>query len=260
MLEKVGRMARVLGNRTRQSLQNVTSYMSLALVTVKRLPMLVRNPDLTLTQMYMLGIESIALVSVIALFLGSVTVTQAIYQMSGIIPLRYLGVLVQKSVLTELGPGITSMVFAGRVATGIAAEIGSMKNSEQFEAMTVLNLDPIRYLIVPKMAACVIMVPLLVIWAELLAFFGAMVTVVLSVDMTLHHFMHGLRLFFNPSDLYFGILKTTVFGAIVAITGSHFGFHVRSGAEGVGHATTQAVVTSVVLILVVDFFIALLIF
>jgi len=260
MFEKVGRMVRVLGSWTGHSLQSVTSYMSLALVTVRRLPMLVRNPDLTTAQMYMLGIESVGLVSVIAVFLGSVTVTQAIYQMSGIIPLRYLGVLVQKSVLTELGPGITSMVFAGRVATGIAAEIGSMKNSEQFDAMAVLNLDPIRYLIVPKMAACIIMVPLLVIWAELLAFFGAMVTVVLSVDMTLHHFLHGLRLFFNPSDLYFGILKTTVFGAIVAVTGSHFGFHVRSGAEGVGHATTQAVVTSVVLILIFDFLIALLIF
>lgn len=260
MLEKVGRMVRVLGDWTGQSLQSVTSYMSLLLVTVKRLPMLVRNPDLTVTQMYMLGVESVGLVSVIAVFLGAVTVTQAIYQMSGIIPLRYLGVLVQKSVLTELGPGITSMVFAGRVATGIAAEIGSMKNSEQFDAMAVLNLDPIRYLIVPKMAACIIMVPLLVVWAELLAFLGAMVTVILSVDMTLHHFMHGLRLFFTPSDLYFGILKTSVFGAIVAVTGSHFGFHVRSGAEGVGHATTQAVVTSVVLILIFDFLIALLIF
>lgn len=260
MFEKVGRMVRTLGQMAGHSLESVVAYVSLVLITLRRLPLLVRNPDLTVTQMYMLGIESVGLVSVIAVFLGSVTVTQAIYQMSGIIPLRYLGVLVQKSVLTELGPGITSMVFAGRVATGIAAEIGSMKNSEQFDAMAVLNLDPIRYLIVPKTAACIIMVPLLVIWAELLAFFGSMVTVILTVDMTLYHFMHGLRLFFNPSDLYFGILKTTVFGAIVAITGSHFGFHVRSGAEGVGHATTQAVVTSVVLILIFDFLIALLIF
>jgi phospholipid/cholesterol/gamma-HCH transport system permease protein len=239
---------------------SVAEYGKLGFVTMRRLPLLVRNPDLTVTQMYMLGVESVGLVSVIALFLGSVTVTQAIYQMSGIIPLRYLGVLVSKSMITELGPGITSMVFAGRVATGIAAEIGSMKNSEQFDAMAVLNLDPIRYLIVPKTAACIIMVPLLVIWAILLAFFGALVTVILTVDMTVYQFLHGLRLFFNPTDLYFSIFKTTVFGAIVAITGAHFGFLVQGGAQGVGNATTKAVVTSVVLILIFDFLMALLVF
>jgi phospholipid/cholesterol/gamma-HCH transport system permease protein len=182
------------------------------------------------------------------------------YQMSGIIPVRYLGVLVQKGIINELGPVITAMVFAGRVATGIAAEIGSMKNSEQFDAMTALGLDPIRYLIVPKTVACIIMVPLLVIWAELLAFLGALVTVILSVDMTMHAFFNGLRLFFNPADMYFGILKTSVFGAVVAITGAHFGFIVKGGAEGVGEATTKAVVTSVVLILIFDFLMALLVF
>ncbi|MBN1307283.1 MAG: ABC transporter permease, partial [Chitinispirillaceae bacterium] len=193
-IETVGTLGRSAWRWGARFLQSVAAYGSLALVTFRRMPLLVRNPDLTVSHMYTLGVESGGLVSVIALFLGSVTVTQAIYQMSGIIPLRYLGVLVQKGILNELGPGITSMVFAGRVATGIAAEIGSMKNSEQFDAMTVLNLDPIRYLIVPKTAACIIMVPLLVIWAELLAFLGALVTVILSVDMTVQSFMHGLRL------------------------------------------------------------------
>jgi phospholipid/cholesterol/gamma-HCH transport system permease protein len=259
-MQKIVELIAGLGQWTQRFLQSTADFGSLLWITFKRLPLLVRNPDLTVAQMYALGIESVGLVSVIALFLGSVTVTQSTYQMSGIIPLRYLGVLVSKSIVNELGPVITSMVFAGRVATGIAAEIGSMKNSEQFDAMAVLNLDPIRYLIVPKTAACIIMVPMLVIWAELLAFFGALVTVVLSVDMTVFHFFQGLRLFFNPSDLYFGILKTTVFGAIVAITGSHFGFLVKGGAQGVGNATTKAVVTSVVLILIFDFLMALLVF
>jgi phospholipid/cholesterol/gamma-HCH transport system permease protein len=257
---KTGEAGRSAGRAGARFLQSVASYWALALVTFQRLPLLFRNIDLTISHMYTLGVESAPLVSVIALFLGSVTVTQAMYQMSGIIPFRYLGVLVQKGILNELGPGITSMVFAGRVATGIAAEIGSMKNSEQFDAMTVLNLDPIRYLIVPKTAACILMLPLLVIWAELLAFLGAFITVILSVDMTVYGFLHGLRLFFNPSDLFFGILKTTVFGAIVAITGSHFGFLAGAGAEGVGNATTKAVVTSVVLILIFDFLMALLVF
>ncbi len=241
-------------------LRSVADYWSLAFLTFRRLPLIVLNPDLTVSHMYTLGIESFGLVSVVALFLGSVTVTQAIYQMSGIIPMRYLGVLVQKGILNELAPFITSMVFAGRVATGIAAEIGSMKNTEQFDAMIALDLDPIRYLIVPKTAACIVMVPLLVIWSELLAFIGALTTVILSVDMTIHTFLNGLRLFFNASDLYFGILKTSVFGAIVAVTGAHFGFLVKGGAEGVGEATTKAVLTSVVLILIFDFIIAVLVF
>jgi phospholipid/cholesterol/gamma-HCH transport system permease protein len=260
ILRKIGATARFGTAWGATFLRSVTDYFALAQVTFRRMPQLVRNPDITVSHMYTLGVESAGLVSVIAIFLGSVTVTQAIYQMSGIIPLRYLGVLVQKGILNELGPGITSMVFAGRVATGIAAEIGSMKNSEQFDAMMVLNLDPIRYLIVPKTAACIIMLPLLVIWAELLAFLGALVTVVLTVDMTAHAFLSGLRLFFNPADLYFGIIKTSVFGAIVAITGAHFGFHVKGGAQGVGDATTKAVVTSVVLILIFDFLMALLVF
>jgi phospholipid/cholesterol/gamma-HCH transport system permease protein len=259
-IEKIGALGRSGFSLLEAFLQSVAAYGALLSVTFKRLPLLVRNPDLMVSHMYTLGIESVGLVSAIAVFLGSTTVTQATYQMSGIIPMRYLGVLVSKSILTELGPVITSMVFAGRVATGIAAEIGSMKNSEQFDAMTVLNLDPIRYLIVPKMAACIIMVPILVIWAELLAFMGALITVMISVDMTVFTFLHGLRLFFNVSDLYAGILKTTVFGVIVAITGAHFGFQAKGGAEGVGNATTKAVVTSVVLILIFDFLMALLVF
>lgn len=258
-VEKIGRSAIAGGTWFASFLRSVTDFSSLFFITFRRLPLLFKNIDITISQMFSLGVESAGVVSVIAFFLGSVTVTQAVYQMSGIIPMRYLGVLVSKSIITELGPVITSMVFAGRVATGIAAEIGSMKNSEQFDAMTVLNLDPIRYLIVPKTAACIIMVPIMVIWAEFLAFSGAFITVILSIDMTIHTFLGSLRLFFNPMDLYYGILKTTIFGAIVAITGAHFGFRVKGGAQGVGDATTKAVITSVVLILIFDFFIALLV-
>ena len=209
--------------------------------------------------MFNLGVESLPLVTVIAIFLGSEIVVQALYQMGGIIPMRYLGVLVCKTLITELGPVITSMVVAGRVATGIAAEIGSMKTTEQLDAMAVLRLDPIRYLIVPKMTACIIMLPILVIYGEILGFLGSIVTVLLSVDISLHTYLSGMRLFFDPADLYIGILKTMVFGCIIALTGAHFGFEARGGAEGVGNATTKAVITAVVLILIFDFLIALLV-
>lgn len=255
---KVGYSGRRIWHFFAEFLRSVNRYGILFFQTFARLHLLFKNPDITVSHMFNLGIESVPLISVIALFLGSETVIQSVYQMQGFAPMRYLGVLVCKSIVTELGPVITAMVFAGRVATGIAAEIGSMKGSEQLDAMQVLSLDSIRYLIVPKTAACIIMLPALAIWAEFLAILGALVTVILNVDVTAHTFLSGLQLFFNPMDVFVGIAKTMVFGATVAITGAHFGFEAKSGAEGVGNATTKAVVTSAVLILVFDFLIALL--
>jgi phospholipid/cholesterol/gamma-HCH transport system permease protein len=255
----VGLIGRMVVGKAVEFLKSVYRYGVLTFQTFSRLYIFYKNPGITVSHMYALGVESLPLVSVIALFLGSETVIQSVYQMSGFIPMRYLGVLVCKSVITELGPVITSVVFAGRVATGIAAEVGSMRSSEQLDAMNVLNLDPIRYLIVPKTLSCLIMVPVLVVWAELLAITGALVTVILTQDITVYTFLSSLRLFFNPTDVFIGIAKTTVFGAIVAITGAHFGFETKGGAEGVGNATTKAVVTSVVLILIFDFLIALLV-
>jgi len=237
----------------------VRGYSILAITTFAKAPLLVKNIDITTRHMYTLGIESIPLVTMIAAFLGSATVTQAVYQMSGLVPLRYLGALVCKTMVTELGPVITSMVFAGRVATGIAAEIASMKGSEQLDAMNVLRLDPIRYLIVPKMVACVVMLPVLTVWAILVAFVGAAFTVAVSVDVTMHTYLSGMKLFFNPMDVYMGVGKTVIFGAIVAITGAYYGFQAKGGAAGVGNATTKAVVVSAVLILVFDFVVAVMV-
>ncbi|MDR2578676.1 MAG: ABC transporter permease [Chitinispirillales bacterium] len=255
----VGSFARGWAGKGRAFVLGTRHYTQLAVQTTARVPLIVKNLDITTKHMYTLGIESIPLVTMIALFLGSATVTQAVYQMSGMIPLRYLGALVCKTTVTELGPVITSMVFAGRVATGIAAEIASMKGSEQLDAMNVLRLDPIRYLIVPKMVACVVMLPVLTIWAILMAFVGSAITVAISVDVTMYTYLDGMRLFFNPWDVYMGVGKTTVFGAIVAITGAYFGLTAKGGAEGVGNATTKAVVVSAVLILIFDFIVAVMV-
>jgi phospholipid/cholesterol/gamma-HCH transport system permease protein len=206
--------------------------------------------------MYAIGIESLPLVTVIAIFTGATTVTQAVYQFSGFIPMKYLGVAVCKTLITEIGPVFTSMVVAGRISTAIAAEIGSMKVNEQLDAMSCLNLDSIRYLFVPKTVACVIMVPMLVIFAECIAFVSSIFTVIFSVKVTLYVYLTGLRLFFDPSSLLIGVAKTSVFGVIIALTGCYFGLQTKGGAEGVGNSTTKAVMASCVLILVSDFIIA----
>jgi phospholipid/cholesterol/gamma-HCH transport system permease protein len=223
---------------------------------ISRVPQMVKNSTLSIEQMYGIGIDSLPLVSVIAIFIGATTVTQAVYQFSGFVPLRYLGLAVCKTLINEIGPVFTSMVVAGRISTAIAAEIGSMKTGEQLDAMTCLNLDPVRYLYMPKMLACMIMVPMLVIWSEAIAFISSIFTVLFSVNVTLYVYINGLKMLFNPADLLIGVIKTSVFGAIIALTGCHFGLETRGGAEGVGNATTKAVMTSYVLILIFDFVIA----
>jgi len=238
---------------------HVAAMSSLAGRSFLRLPLIARNFNLSVEQMYAIGIESIPLVTITAIFLGAETVVQAQYQFSGFIPNKLLGVAVCKGIINELGPVVTSLVISARVATAIAAEVGSMKTTEQLDAMTILSLDPVRYLFVPKMVACMVMVPMLVIWSELMAILASIVTVLVSIDVTMYVYLNGLRFLFNSMDLITGVLKTSVFGAIIALTGCHFGLQARGGAEGVGLATTKAVMTSAVLILIFDYIVAALI-
>lgn len=235
---------------------HVSRFFGLLWAIIVRVPLLFKNTVISVEQMYAIGIESLPLVTVIAIFTGATTVTQAVYQFSGFIPMKYLGVAVCKTLITEIGPVFTSMVVAGRISTAIAAEIGSMKVNEQLDAMSCLNLDSIRYLFVPKTVACVIMVPMLVIFAESIAFVSSIFTVIFSVKVTLYVYLTGLRLFFDPSSLLIGVAKTSVFGVIIALTGCYFGLQTKGGAEGVGNSTTKAVMASCVLILVSDFIIA----
>jgi phospholipid/cholesterol/gamma-HCH transport system permease protein len=237
---------------------HVSRFFALLWTIIVRVPLLFKNVAMSIEQMYAIGVESLPLVTVIAIFTGATTVTQAVYQFSGFVPMKYLGVAVCKTLITEIGPVFTSMVVAGRISTAIAAEIGSMKVNEQLDAMACLNLDSVRYLFVPKTVACVIMVPMLVIFAELIAFVSSILTVIFSVKVTLYVYLTGLRLFFDPSSLLIGVAKTSVFGLIIALTGCYFGLQTRGGAEGVGNSTTKAVMASCVLILVSDFIIAFL--
>jgi phospholipid/cholesterol/gamma-HCH transport system permease protein len=256
MISTVGGLFFSLVNASGMFLVHVSRMTGLAGRIAGRIPLAAKNVGISIEQMYGIGIESLPLVSVIAIFIGATTVTQAVYQFSNFVPLKYLGLAVCKTLINEIGPVFTCMVVAGRISTGIAAEIGSMKTGEQLDAMQCLNLDPVRYLYVPKMIACMVMIPMLVIWSELISFISSIFTVLFSVHVTLFVYLSSLKLLFNPMDLILGIAKTSVFGAIIALTGCYFGLQTRGGAEGVGNSTTKAVMTSFVLILISDFLIA----
>ncbi|MGH7726139.1 MAG: MlaE family ABC transporter permease [Candidatus Eiseniibacteriota bacterium] len=211
-------------------------------------------------QMAILGVGSLPLVLIVAVFTGAVTAVQAAYQLEGLVPFRYVGSVVQKSVLIELGPVLTALVVGGRVGAAIAAELGTMRVTEQIDALETLAIPPVRFLVMPRFLASAVMLPVITVFANLVAILGGFAVANLAYDQTAHTYFEAVRNTFEPRDLYAGLTKALVFGGTIGIMGSFYGFRAEGGAEGVGHATTQAVVSSCVLVLVLDYVLANLLF
>jgi phospholipid/cholesterol/gamma-HCH transport system permease protein len=224
------------------------------------LPKTFRNIGNVLFQMERIGVGSLPLVLVTSLFVGAVTSVQAAYQFQNYVPLRYIGTVVGKSVILELGPVLTALVVGGRVSANIAAELGTMRVTEQIDAMEMIAIDPIEYLVLPRMLAATLMLPVLTIFSDLLAILGGMVVARISIGVSFTLFSGGLRLLYRSQDLAGGLMKTFVFGLIIALMGCYNGFVTRGGAEGVGIATMRAVVSSCLLILISNYLLASLIF
>jgi phospholipid/cholesterol/gamma-HCH transport system permease protein len=224
------------------------------------LPKTFSNAKSILVQMETIGIGSIPLVLVTSLFVGAVTSIQAAYQFQGYVPLRFLGTVVGKSVILELGPVLTALVVGGRVSASIAAELGTMKVTEQIDAMEMIAIDPVEFLVLPRIIAATIMLPVLTIFSDLLAIVGGMVVARISMGVSYNLFTSGLKLLFKSEDLIGGLMKTFVFGFLIALMGCYNGFVTRGGAEGVGIATMRAVVSSCLLILISNYLLATLIF
>lgn len=201
-----------------------------------------------------LGVASLPIALFIAAFTGIVMALQASYTLTGAVPLYFVGVLVGKTMILELGPVLTGLALAGRVGANIAAEIGTMRVTEQIDALETLGYDPFSYLVVPRVLAGLLMFPVVVAFANAIGIIAGWVTALNLLDMSTQEFVRGLRLFFRPFDVTFSLIKAASFGLAVTGIGSFFGFHTAGGAAAVGRATTQAVVVSSMLILVLDAF------
>ena len=209
---------------------------------------------LLIVQMRRLGVDSIPIALFLAGFTGIVLALQASYTFTGAIPLYFVGVLVGKTMILELGPVLTGLALAGRVGANIAAQLGTMRVSEQIDALETLAYNPVAYLVVPRVLAGTLMFPMIVVFSNTIGILAGWITAINLLDMSTQEFMRGLRLFFEPFDLTFSLIKTTSFGFLVTIVGCYQGFHTAGGAEGVGVATTRAVVISSMLILLFDAF------
>jgi phospholipid/cholesterol/gamma-HCH transport system permease protein len=205
-------------------------------------------------QMARLGVESLPIALFIAAFTGIVLSLQASYTFTGAVPEYFVGTLVGKTIILELGPVLTGLALAGRVGANIAAEIGTMRVTEQIDALETLGYNPVSYLAVPRILAGVIMFPIVVAFADAIGIVGGWITALNLLDMSTPQFMRGLRLFFDPFDVRYSLIKASSFGLAVTSIGCYYGFATAGGAEAVGRSTTQAVVVSSMLILVLDAF------
>jgi phospholipid/cholesterol/gamma-HCH transport system permease protein len=234
-------------------LESIRDFLRFTVGVLAQAPAAVRDWRPLRDQMYLVGVTSLPLVLFISVFSGAVAAWQAAYNFADYIPLRYSGSVVGKSVMLELGPVLTALVVAGRVGAAMAAELGTMAVTEQLDAMKVLDLNPRRFLLAPRLLAGLIILPLLTIFSSVVAILGALAVVMVFRDMPHQTFFFGVRLFYADWDLFVGLLKSVVFGGWIALFGCYFGFNSRRGAEGVGRAAMAAVVYADVAILVSGF-------
>ena len=207
---------------------------------------------LVLAQMRAIGVGSLPMTAIVAAFIGGVIALQVRYQLFQGIQLSIVGWSVRQMIVLELGPLITGLVLTGRVGARMTAEIGTMRVTEQIDALETLSYDPLAYLVVPRLIAATLMFPLLVIFANVVGVVSGLATSVLATDVTLAQFLEGLRLGYADFQLVYSVIKATMFGFAIALLCSYEGYRTETGAEGVGRSTAQAVVVTSVAILVLD--------
>jgi phospholipid/cholesterol/gamma-HCH transport system permease protein len=219
-----------------------------------------RKFDLFLEQIFFQGVKSISIVVFTSLFMGMVTAYQAYYQAKQYMPAVYIGMSVCKALFIELGPLIVGLVIAGRVSSSIAAEIGSMKVTEQIDALEAFAIDPIEHLVVPRVFTGIIILPVLTIIAELTGVVGGWLLSIISLNIPSSVYWRGVRLNYYPITLYGGLIKAMTFGLTLTLMGCYYGLKTEGGAEGVGESTTKAVISSTILILFLDYVVSRLVF
>ncbi len=210
-------------------------------------------PGLILRQAEEVGVHSLPVVLLTALFTGMVLALQSYIGFHRFGADSMVATVVSMSMLRELGPVLVGLMVAGRVGASFAAELGTMRVTEQIDALWTLSTDPFRYLIMPRVLAAVLMMPLLVAMADAIGMIGGYGISVFLLDQTPAVYIEHSTMFLGLNDLFSGLVKATFFGGIIGVVGCSEGFHCSGGAQGVGRATTRAVVVSAMSILVSDY-------
>lgn len=215
---------------------------------------------LFIKQMEFVGVNSLFVVLLTGLFTGMVLALQTYYAFRMFSAESLVGATVALSMTRELGPVITALMVTGRAGSAIAAEIGTMRVTEQIDALTVMAISPVQYLVVPRIVAGIIMLPLLTVISDFVGVIGGYLVGVKLLGINSGLFLNKIYEYVDFDDLYNGLIKAACFGLIFTLVGCYKGFYTRGGAEGVGKSTTQAVVLGSVLILMFDYVLTALMF
>jgi phospholipid/cholesterol/gamma-HCH transport system permease protein len=203
-------------------------------------------------QAILIGVNSLLIVGAMSFIIGLVLALQSAAQLRSFGANIYIVDLIVIAMMCEMGPLITAIMVAGRSGSSIAAEISTMKVTSEIDALRTMGLNPIRFVVVPKMHGSIVTLPFLTIIADILGIAGGLVIAVTYLDISPVVFMHRMQKSLYIRDIIFGVIKSCVFGYIIVITGSFFGFRVEHGAEGVGKVTTTAVVVALTLVIIAD--------
>lgn len=211
---------------------------------------------LLLPQLYFVGTMSIPVVCLVGAFVGMVLGVETFNQFAAIGQETRLGGVIAISVLKQIGPVMAAMMIAGRVGGAVSAELGTMRVTEQIDALRVMGTDPVAYLVVPRVIACLIMVPVLTVFSDLLGIFGGWIVVVRGYGVPNNDYWEFSRQFIWSWDVFTGLTKALFFGLAIGVISCYKGFNCGPGASGVGRASTDAFVTSFIAIIVANFFLA----
>jgi phospholipid/cholesterol/gamma-HCH transport system permease protein len=205
-----------------------------------------------MTEAWNIGVGSLFIVLLISGFAGAVTSLQARYQFTGTIPIYYLAGVIVESIVLELGPVLTGLILAGRIGARYAAELGTMRVTEQIDALESLGRSPSSHLLIPRVIAGLLMIPALTVLADVMGIASGWLSMKLVLPITDSDFSYGARIFWRNQDAYFSVIKSFFFAGSITVISCYMGFTTQQGAEGVGRSTTGAVVSSSVMILLLD--------
>jgi len=220
---------------------------------VTRLP----RRETLFANMYQIGVLSLPVVALTGTFIGMVLAVQSYTQFRAFGLETQLGGVINKTMFRELGPVLAATMLAGRVGSAMAAELGTMRVTEQIDALSSMGANPIQYLVVPRFLSCLLLIPSLTIMAVFMGVMGGMVYCVFVLDIDTQHYWSNSQKFVENWDLFYGVVKSVFFGATIGLLSCYRGFHCEPGAEGVGSAATTAFVQSFVVIIVIDLFLSI---
>ncbi len=241
-------------------LDSITAIGDFTLFVIRTLRwMLTRLPrsETVWPNFYEVGVKSLPVVALTGTFIGMVLAVQSYFQFRQLGLETRLGGVINMTLVRELGPVLAATMLAGRVGSAMAAELGTMRVTEQIDALSAMGANPIHYLVVPRFLACLFLIPTLTIMADFMGVAGGHFYSVYILEIDIHHYWHNSKLFVSQFDLFVGLFKSVFFGSAIAMVSCYQGFNCTAGAEGVGRASTSAFVHSFVLILIIDLFLGI---